>query len=197
MIFFGTRGVSSKVGEGRFTCPRCGPNAPYVRRRVRTFFHLYYIPLVPLGERVEHVECTTCHGTYDPLVLGSGPPPADRPVGYDYEFHRNLVRAMVALLPPGAAGEEGLLDRVRDAYKAETGYELTRQDVRAVVRQTEADPERVFDELRDLAPRLDGPRSAQILRAARALASVGPGAVGLIARLEALLRPAPGSAGPP
>jgi len=194
MFFFGTRGVSSKVGQGRFTCPRCGPDAPYELRRVRRFFHLYFIPLVPLGERVEQVECKTCRATFDPLVLGkAAPAPA---TAFDYEFHRNLLRAMVVVLPPEAALEEPMLDRIRETYRAETGYDLTHQDVRAVVRQTEADPERVFEELKEVAPRLDAPRASQILRAARALASCGPHAAGLISRVEAALGPAKGAAGP-
>ncbi len=185
IVFFGTRGVSSKLGEGRFHCPRCGTETPYVRRRVRQFFHLYYIPLVPLGERVELVECGVCRTTFDPAILGGAPVAAGGT--FDYEFHRGLLRAMVALLPPGAAEQEEAVGGVRDLYRAETGIDLSAQEVKAVVRQTEEDPGRVDGELSDLAQRLDGARREQILRAARAVASRTPGAGDRLASIEASL----------
>ena len=43
MIIFGTRGVSSTTGSGRFYCPRCEQERPYHSKRMRRFFTLYFI----------------------------------------------------------------------------------------------------------------------------------------------------------
>lgn len=69
MIIFGTRGVKSTVKSGNFNCPQCERSVPYRHRKVRKFFTLYFIPLIPLGGAGEYVECGSCNGTFIPRVL--------------------------------------------------------------------------------------------------------------------------------
>ena len=76
LIIFGRRSVTGSMGTGSFDCPRCGPNMPYDHKRVRRFFTLYFIPLIPLGTVAEYIECGVCKGTYKPEVLQRALPPA-------------------------------------------------------------------------------------------------------------------------
>ncbi len=72
MLFFiiwGTRGVTTSKGSGRFVCPACGADRSYTLKQVRRFFTLYFIPLIPLGILGTYVECQTCGGTFKPTVL--------------------------------------------------------------------------------------------------------------------------------
>jgi hypothetical protein len=69
LIIFGSRSVTGSKGTGSFHCPRCGPDQPYDHKRVRRFFTLYFIPLIPLGTIGEYIECGRCAGTYKPEVL--------------------------------------------------------------------------------------------------------------------------------
>lgn len=69
LIIFGSRAVTGSKGTGSFVCPRCGPGAPYDHKRVRRFFTLYFIPLIPLRTVGEYIECGTCRTTYKPEVL--------------------------------------------------------------------------------------------------------------------------------
>ena len=52
MIIFGTRGITYRMAAGRFACPSCGPGTGFTHRRVRRFFTLYFIPVIPLDQLV-------------------------------------------------------------------------------------------------------------------------------------------------
>ena len=52
-----------------FFCPQCGPGSTFKWRRIRRFFTLYFIPLIPLDKLGEYIECQGCNGTYDIQVL--------------------------------------------------------------------------------------------------------------------------------
>jgi uncharacterized tellurite resistance protein B-like protein len=69
MIIFGTRGVKSTIKSGHFHCPQCNQTKPYRHRKVTLFFTLYFIPIIPLGNKGEYVECQECKGTFIPRVL--------------------------------------------------------------------------------------------------------------------------------
>jgi hypothetical protein len=68
-IIYGTRTTTSTFETGAFHCPRCGPNREYNHRRVKNWFTLYFIPVIPLGTRGHYVECLQCAGTFSPEVL--------------------------------------------------------------------------------------------------------------------------------
>jgi len=73
LIIFGTRGVRSTVKEGTFFCPQCISEKNYKHKKVTQFFTLYFIPLIPLGNKGEYVECMTCRNTYIERVLHMRP----------------------------------------------------------------------------------------------------------------------------
>jgi hypothetical protein len=56
-IIWGTRSRRKEVGTGRFYCPTCRRMQTYKRQRVTRCFSLYFIPLFPVGEGGEIVEC--------------------------------------------------------------------------------------------------------------------------------------------
>lgn len=87
MIIFGTRGVKSTIQSGDFNCPQCARSMPYRHRKVKKFFTLYFIPLIPLGSAGEYVECNGCKGTFIPRVLSNAP-------AVDDEFMANYERAL-------------------------------------------------------------------------------------------------------
>ena len=69
LIIFGTRGVRSTVEEGQFYCPQCDGQQPYKLKKVTQFFTLYFIPLIPLGQKGRYVECQSCRNTYIERIL--------------------------------------------------------------------------------------------------------------------------------
>lgn len=69
LIIFGTTGIRSTIKEGNFLCPQCLAERRYKHKKVTQFFTLYFIPLIPLGNKGEYVECQTCRNTYIERVL--------------------------------------------------------------------------------------------------------------------------------
>ena len=68
-LIFGTRASKSNVGSGMFFCPNEQSDQPYRQVAVKRKGHLFFIPLLPLGDLGEYVECGSCGGTYRPEVL--------------------------------------------------------------------------------------------------------------------------------
>ncbi|MCC6524243.1 MAG: hypothetical protein IT373_16410 [Polyangiaceae bacterium] len=74
LIIFGSKAVTSCVTTGEFDCPYCHGRQPFKHMRVRKFFTLYWIPLIPLGVLTEYLQCQSCFGKYKPSLLGAGKP---------------------------------------------------------------------------------------------------------------------------
>ncbi len=72
-IIFGTRGVRSTIQEGQFYCPQCNGQSRYKHKKVTQFFTLYFIPLIPLGNKGQYVECQRCKNTYIERILQMQP----------------------------------------------------------------------------------------------------------------------------
>ena len=73
MIIWGSTGRETTIENGRFHCPRCSAEQSYVRKSVRRYFTLYFIPLIPLGSDGEYIQCRSCAGTFDSKVLKYDP----------------------------------------------------------------------------------------------------------------------------
>ena len=69
LIIFGFRTFFRTLGQGVFHCRRCGGDREYRHRAGRRFFTVFFIPLIPLASKGEHVQCTTCHTPYAMDVL--------------------------------------------------------------------------------------------------------------------------------
>ena len=70
MIIFGTYVIHKTLGEGHFGCPQCLGVTSYRIRRGRWFFHILFIPLIPMKRTAPFVECLTCKGKWALGVLG-------------------------------------------------------------------------------------------------------------------------------
>ena len=69
LLIFGLRVYFRTIGQGMFHCQRCGGDRRYRERTGRRWFHLFFIPLIPLVSVGEHVRCGTCRTTYHVDVL--------------------------------------------------------------------------------------------------------------------------------
>jgi len=69
VIIWGFRAIKKKIAEGTFFCPREQGDRAYVHKSARRFFTLFFIPLIPLNDLGEFVECTSCKNTFYPDVL--------------------------------------------------------------------------------------------------------------------------------
>lgn len=71
ILFFGTRLRRRLLGVGTHGCPYCGVTREFEHITSRTWAHLFWIPLFPVGPECESVQCTVCHGEW-PSVPGPG-----------------------------------------------------------------------------------------------------------------------------
>ena len=89
MIIWGSRGITSTLEQAQFHCPQCSAMRTGNLKQVRSFFTLYFIPLVPLNVLGRYVECTSCAGSFAEEIL-SYDPEQERE-----ELNSQLLRVMV------------------------------------------------------------------------------------------------------
>lgn len=69
MIIWGWRVRQKVIGTGMFYCPREGGDRKYEHKQARRWFTIFFIPLIPLKELGDFIECTSCENTYYADVL--------------------------------------------------------------------------------------------------------------------------------
>ena len=69
MIIWGWRVRKKTIGTGVFFYPGEGGDRNYEHRQARRWFTIFFIPLIPLKELGDFIECTSCENTYYPDVL--------------------------------------------------------------------------------------------------------------------------------
>jgi tetratricopeptide (TPR) repeat protein len=76
VIIKGQKTRITEVSSGTFYCPNCNATRGYVRKRATEYATAYFIPIFPLHELGEFVECLACHQQWKPEVLSREPPSA-------------------------------------------------------------------------------------------------------------------------
>ncbi len=69
LIIFGTKVKTRITDEGQFFCPSCQKERRYARKSGKNYFALYFVPLIPLGDVDEIIECQHCGRSYNTDVL--------------------------------------------------------------------------------------------------------------------------------
>lgn len=69
LVIWGFRVRSTTIDTGTFFCPTCGGDRSYAHKRARRWFTFFWIPLIPLKQLGELVECGQCHSTFNMKVL--------------------------------------------------------------------------------------------------------------------------------
>lgn len=92
LVLFGFRIRFRTTATTTFFCPRCGGDRKGDRRTARRWFTCFFVPVLPLGQLGEVVECTTCRTRYEPHV-------ADQPTtALLSEILGNAVRVLTAMV---------------------------------------------------------------------------------------------------
>ncbi len=164
MIIFGTRGVTSSAGQGDFFCPGCQAQAPYRHKRARRFFTLYFIPLIPLDQLGEYIECQQCRGTYQVEVLNYRPGAGT--AEFEAEFHRAVKRVMVDMMLADGSIEDGEIAVIQGIYEQLTGRKLSEEAVQAEIRQAGEQGEETARSLTQIAGNLNDQGKEMVVRAA-------------------------------
>ncbi len=171
LIIFGTRGVTYSADKGDFDCPICNGHSPYNHKRVRRFFTLYFIPVIPLDLLGEYVECGGCAGTFKPEVLeltaGAGGEQGD----FEAEFHHAMKRVMVLMMLADGVIEMSEIQSIQEIYERLAGKQLTEADIRTEAAIAQEEGLNVHDYLGRLLGSLNDAGKEMVVKAAYMVAA--------------------------
>ena len=131
MIIFGTRGITTSPQRGTFCCPSCGPDSEFRQRRIRRFFTLYFIPLIPLDKLGEYIECQSCRGTYDLQVLEFDPQQAA--IEMEATYHTGMRKVMIAMLLADGEVDASEIGTIQQIYRELSGRDLSTDQIHSEI----------------------------------------------------------------
>jgi hypothetical protein len=73
VIIWGWRARTHSLATGEFYCPHCSAKQAYDHQKLRRWFTLYFIPLIPLEALGEHITCKQCRKAWELSVLDLDP----------------------------------------------------------------------------------------------------------------------------
>ena len=168
MIIFGTRGITTTPQTGNFFCPQCNGQTTYQLKRVRRFFTLYFIPLIPLDKVGEYVECPRCQGTYDIGILDYDP--SQENAKFEALFFVAVKQVMIGMLLADGRIDDDEVLMLQSQFLQLTGAEVTEQDLREEIAEIQASGTNPLELLGGLASGLNATGKETVIRAAYAIA---------------------------
>ncbi|MBN1966833.1 MAG: zinc ribbon domain-containing protein [Anaerolineae bacterium] len=118
MIIFGTRPRGKTIDSGEFYCPHCRALRRYELKESRPYFTLYFLPVFPVGEARQYVQCETCGTAFTPDILKTAPP----------EVPPDLATLLNRLIEQLAGGQP-LEYAIRDLTAAGLEFDIARRMV--------------------------------------------------------------------
>jgi tellurite resistance protein len=169
LIIFGTRGVTYGSQTGQFFCPDCGDQQSYRHRRVRRFFTLYFIPLLPLDLLGEYVECQSCSSTYKTSILEYDPrASAD---SAESEFRQAMRRVLALMSLADGHVDDSEIDAIATILGQLEDREVPRAEIEAELERARAARTDIEDYCREMAGYLNDAGREMVIKAAVLVAS--------------------------
>lgn len=168
MIIWGTKCSPTTVQQGNFFCPICFDTQAYHQDRVRKLFTLYFIPLFPIENLAEYIECQNCKGTFSLEVLSYDPAESDH--RFKAEFESAILHTLGMMLLADGKAEDSEIQAITEIYHSVTGLDLPREEVDAVVAEVIANPASPIVYLRNIAPQLNEHGKELVIKAVICLA---------------------------
>lgn len=126
MIIWGSRGVTSTVRNGKFHCPNCAGERNYQLKKVRRFFTLYFIPLIPMGTISEYVQCLACNGAFNDVVLQYDPKAEQE--AFTAQYHLVLRQVLTRTMLIDGPGQPSEIERIREFYSKTAGSPIPEKE---------------------------------------------------------------------
>lgn len=164
MIIFGTRGVTYNAATGDFYCPACQGDGGYKHKRVRRFFTLYFIPVIPMNLHGEYVECERCKNAYHLDVLQFDP--KAQAAEFEAEFHKAIKRVAVQMMLADGVVDDDEIRVIQEVYAELTGSQLGHDAVQAEIASVELEGGDVRHTLARFAGNLNEHGKEMVVRAA-------------------------------
>lgn len=68
-LLFGETARAKILKQGQFYCPHCQQQRSFEHHQVRSYFTLFFMPLLPLEKLADYVECKSCEHSFPPQIL--------------------------------------------------------------------------------------------------------------------------------
>ena len=169
MIIFGTRGITTTPEKGTFYCPRCQDNQNYNLKRVRRFFTLYFIPIIPLDMLGEYVECPACQGTYDPEILDYDPREENQRL--EALYFVAVKHVMIGMLLADGVIDDNEVRTLQTIYQDMTGTQLPEDEIREEIAVVRASGNSPVELVAQLNGQLNDVGRETVIRAAYSIAA--------------------------
>lgn len=164
MIIVGTRGITYTKDRGRFHCPQCNGETAYAKKRVRRFFTLYFIPVIPMDKVGEYIECGHCRGTFREEVLSHDP--RDQHEQLHAAYQDVMLRVMVHMMLADGEIDDSEIEVIRAVYGKLSGTEIGADDVHAQIETIRAAEDRFHDDLAAMGLMLNDSGKEAVIRSA-------------------------------
>ena len=137
MIIFGTKSTRKTLDSGTFGCPQCQQQRDFLKRRAKQWFHLYFIPVIPLKTYPPYVECRTCDATFIEGVLDQNSNRGD----VRAEFEKATMKILARMAWADGIIEPEEKDAIFDVVNKICAKEFSRHDVEEAIRDAKDSPE--------------------------------------------------------
>ncbi len=167
MIIYGTKGMRSKDGAGDFYCPQCSRPSEYDEYKVRRWFTLYFIPLIPMNIAARYLECRSCLGTFKTDARDHGPEHyAAETQKFEAEFHQAMKGTMILMLLADGRIEPQEIQTIQSIYGRLTNQEYGADAIANDINELQRSAPGIKDYLADIASRLNDSGKAMVYQAA-------------------------------
>lgn len=139
MIIFGTKSTRKLLDKGSFNCPNCSNNTTFEKRRAKQWFHLYFIPLIPLKTYPPYVECKACNATFIEEVLNAGTGADSASIRAEFETATLAILARVAWAD--GVIEDAEVDEIFKVVNSICAREFSMHDVKEAISDAKGNPE--------------------------------------------------------
>ncbi len=164
MIIFGTRGVTTTPDRGHFHCPTCNAEKGYGLKRVRRFFTLYFIPVIPLDKLGEYVECNACRDSYKVAVLDYNP--NANAAAIEAEYHIAIKKVMIHILLADGVIDDAEVETVLAIYEKITGQALPKRNLELEIEAVQQNKEELSKYVGNLQGVLNDEGKESVIKAA-------------------------------
>jgi tellurite resistance protein len=165
MILFGkNKGFASSLKKGDFHCPNCESNQSFELKRVRKFFTLYHVPIIPLAQLGDYVECLACRDTYKPKVLDPGVDLSKEE--FEAEYHPAIKEVMIRMLLADRKIRESEVEMIQTIYEKITRKSISKEVIKLEVHRIESTSDTLKDSLLRLQGNLNDEGKELVIQAA-------------------------------
>ena len=167
MIIYGVKGFKSKVSAGKFYCPQCIQDRVERWYKVRNWFTLYFIPLIPLNIAGQYLECQTCLGTFNTDAMDHGPDHYEAEgLKFEAEFQKAMKITMLLMMLADGKIDPAEIEVVRTIFGDLTKGDYPSETLIEDVKRLEENNTTIKGYLTDIGGRLNNGGKAMVFKAA-------------------------------